>query len=144
MSSSEASHNGEGGDVAELWYLARRAVHRLERTLDRELRVATGQPLSTYALLCALDEPLCANQQGIAEVLGLTKGSVSRQLDAAARAGLVTVTVSPTSRRDNVVTLTPAGADVVGRGREVVGQYALPAGREELAAALAVLAAVPE
>ena len=41
---------GDGGDppvVAELWFLARRAVHRLERAADRELRAATGLPLAT-------------------------------------------------------------------------------------------------
>lgn len=134
----------DAATIADLWYLARRAVHRLERVMDRDLREAVGLPAATFALLRVLEEPTCANQQEIAELLGLTKGSVSRQVDAAAGAGLVVVEVSAMSRREKVVRLTTAGSAVVAKGQAVVDRYELPADRGDLAVTLRTLAAVPE
>ncbi|GAB7191794.1 hypothetical protein NUM3379_25020 [Kineococcus sp. NUM-3379] len=122
--------------VTDLWYLARRAVHRWERVLDAELREAVGHPLGTYALLCALQEPACTNQQDVAGMLGLTKGSVSRQVDAAVRAGLVVAEVSPSSRREKQVRPTPAGEEVLRRGGGLLARRAPDAPPGDVAATL--------
>ena len=142
MSSCPAARDASVATVTDLWYLARRAVHRLERALDVELRAAVGHPLGTYALLCALREPACANQQDVAELLGLTKGSVSRQVEAAARAGLVVAEVSPSSRREKQVRLTPAGEEVLRRGGELLARHAPDAPPEDVAATLRTLAGI--
>ena len=147
MSTCPTSGAGDAQDpprVAELWYLARRAVHRLERAADRDLRAAAGLPLATYVLLRALDDPACGNQQGIADVLGLTKGSVSRQVEQAAAAGLVTAEVSASSRRDKVVRLTDAGRRAVAAADEVLHRYRQPAGAADLDVTLRTLASVQE
>jgi DNA-binding MarR family transcriptional regulator len=56
------------------------------------------------------------NQQAIADRLGLTKGTVSRQLDNAVHAGLMSVQPAAHTRRENTVKLTSAGTDLVRRG----------------------------
>jgi DNA-binding MarR family transcriptional regulator len=56
------------------------------------------------------------HQKRIADRLGLTKGTVSRQIDAAVAAGLMTVKVAPHTRRENAVALTRAGTSLVRRG----------------------------
>lgn len=54
--------------------------------------------------------------------MGLTKGTVSRQIDNAVSAGLTTVEVAPHSRRGNVVALTDVGAALVRRGDALSSQ----------------------
>jgi DNA-binding MarR family transcriptional regulator len=56
------------------------------------------------------------SQQAVADRLGLTKGTVSRQIEHAVAAGLMTVSVAPHTRRENVLALTEAGAALVRRG----------------------------
>ena len=144
MTSSPAAPDASVATVTDLWCLARRAVHRLERALDVELREVVGHPLGTYALLRALQEPECANQQDAAELLGLTKGSISRQVDAAARAGLVIAEVSPSSRREKQVRPTAAGEEVLRRGGEVLARHAPRAAPADVAATLRTLAGIGE
>lgn len=104
-----------------LWLQARHTVAALEAALDAALQDELGVPLARYALLCTLDDPDCAlNQQVIASLLGVNKSSVSRHVEAAARAGLVRAEVSEQSRRDKTVRLTDSGRLLVERGRSIV------------------------
>jgi len=84
------------------------------------------------------------NQQAVADRLGLTKGTVSRQIEAAVSAGLMTVTVAPHSKRENVVGLTGAGTELVRRGDAVLGRareaWTAPVAASDLATTLEVLA----
>ena len=56
------------------------------------------------------------SQQAVADRLGLTKGTVSRQIEAAVDAGLMTVTVAAHTRREHALALTRAGAAIVRKG----------------------------
>jgi DNA-binding MarR family transcriptional regulator len=84
----------------------------------------------------------------VADRLGLTKGAISRQIESAVAAGLMTVEVSPHSRRENTVALTAAGTDVVRRGDvtfERVRQPVLAAvDQDDLAAAIRLLVALDQ
>jgi DNA-binding MarR family transcriptional regulator len=92
-------------ELATLWYLIRRIAGVMDRQGEalfrRELGIAHPGPLS---------------QQAIADRVGLTKGSVSRQIDHAVAAGLMTVRVAPHTRRENAVALTETGTTLVRRG----------------------------
>lgn len=88
---------------------------RREALFQRELGISLAQ----FLVLSVVDaHPGPLNQQGIADRLGLTKGTVSRQIDQAVAAGLMNVEASPLNRRENTVTLTPDGTDLVRRGDE--------------------------
>ena len=91
-----------------------------------------------------LGDPACGNQQSIASVLGLTKGSVSRQVEQAVAAGLVTAQTSASSRRDKVVALTPAGRRAVAAAEEVLRRHPVPGPAGDVDATLRTLASVPE
>jgi DNA-binding MarR family transcriptional regulator len=86
------------------------------------------------------------NQQAIADRLGLTKGTVSKQIENASAAGLLHVAPSASSRREKIVTLTERGTELVRRGDTAfenarrTGMPALPA--DELASTLATLRAL--
>lgn len=100
-------------------------ISRIESRLDTRLRQESGISASTYAVLCALRRPDDAlSQQAVADGLGLDKSSVSRRITEAAALGLVTVEPSTSSRRENVVAITPAGIAVIDRGDRLLAELA--------------------
>jgi DNA-binding MarR family transcriptional regulator len=104
-------------DLATLWYLVRRVAAVMDRQGDALCHRELGISLAQFLVLSVVDAyrgPL--SQQAIADRLGLTKGTVSRQIDAAATAGLMSVQVAPHTRRENAVALTKAGTALVRRG----------------------------
>ena len=134
-------------DLAQLWLLVRRVAGLMDRTGEALFRSSLGISMAQFLVLSVVDaHPGRINQQAVADRLGLTKGTVSRQIDAAAAAGLMTVEVSPKSRRENLVALTPAGTRLVRRGDRLVDRgplATLPAvSAGDLAATLRVLRAV--
>jgi DNA-binding MarR family transcriptional regulator len=104
-------------DLATLWYLTRRVTGLMDRAGEALFQRELGISLAQFLVLSVVDaRPGPMNQQQVADRLGLTKGTVSRQIDNAASAGLMKVQPSPHNRRENIVTLTPAGTDLVRRG----------------------------
>jgi DNA-binding MarR family transcriptional regulator len=104
-------------DLATLWYLVRRVAGLLDRSGEALFRRELDVSLAQFLVLSVVDaHPGPLNQQAIADRLGLTKGTVSRQIDHAVAAGLMTVTVAPHTRRENTVALTPAGTALVRQG----------------------------
>jgi DNA-binding MarR family transcriptional regulator len=96
------------------------AAH-LEREADRILSSELGLSTTTYALLSTLGgQEHHLTQQGIAELLGVTKSSISRHMDAATAHGYLTPSSSPISRRDRAVELTPKGRQVLARADALV------------------------
>jgi len=104
-------------EQAQLWYLIRRVAGLLDRTGDALFRRELDISLAQFLVLSVVDaHPGPLNQQAIADRLGLTKGTVSRQIEQAVAAGLMTVETSPHNRRENTLGLTDAGTDLVRRG----------------------------
>jgi DNA-binding MarR family transcriptional regulator len=104
-------------ELARFWFLIRRAAgvfdHQGEVLLRRELGISLAQ----FLVLSVVDaHPGPLSQQAVADRVGLTKGTVSRQIDGAVAAGLITVRVASHTRRENAVTLTEAGTTLVRRG----------------------------
>lgn len=105
------------GDIAALWFLVRRVDALMDRAGEALYRDGLGISLAQFLVLSVVDAyPGEINQQAVADRLALTKGTVSRQIDSAVAAGLMTVAVSPHSRREHVVTLTPLGTELVRKG----------------------------
>ncbi len=104
-------------DLATLWYLVRRVSGLMDRTGEALFRRELGVTLAQFLVLSVVDaHPGPLNQQAIADRLGLTKGTVSRQIDNAVNAGLMSVQPAPHTRRENTIRLTEAGTDLVRRG----------------------------
>lgn len=111
----------EWEQTADLWFLVRQVAARLDRVGDALYRDELGISLPQFLVLSVVDAyPGSLSQQGIANQLGLTKGTVSRQIEAAVSAGRMTVEPSPHSRRENIVHLTPAGDELVRRGDSIL------------------------
>jgi DNA-binding MarR family transcriptional regulator len=131
-------------ELATLWYLIRRVAGLMDRQGEALFRRELGISLAQFLVLSVVDaHPGPLSQQAIADRVGLTKGSVSRQIDHAVAAGLMTVRVASHTRRENSVTLTEAGTTLVRHGdaltqtsRAVMRDTADP---EDLTAAIRVL-----
>jgi DNA-binding MarR family transcriptional regulator len=104
-------------DLATLWFLVHRVAGLMDRAGEALFRRELSVSLAQFLVLSVVDAyPGDLNQQAIADRLGLTKGTVSRQIDHAVAAGLMTAQVSERTRRENHIALTPAGIDLVRRG----------------------------
>jgi DNA-binding MarR family transcriptional regulator len=134
-------------DLATLWYLVRRTAALMDREGDALCRRELGISLAQFLVLSVVDAyPGHLSQQAVADRLGLTKGTVSRQIDAAAAAGLMTVQVAAHTRREHAVALTEAGTALVRKGDALMEESraamlrAVPPDR--LGAAIAALTAL--
>lgn len=108
-------------DFASLWQLTRRIGAVMDKRSDAICQQELGISFAQFLVLSVVDAyPGDLNQQTIADRLGLTKGTVSRQLDAAAAAGLMTVRPARHSRRENTVALTAAGTMLVRKGDTIL------------------------
>lgn len=133
--------SAQADDITELWLLARRTTASLERRGEAELQARLGLSLSLFALLSTLDAHDCdLNQQEAADLLGLTKGSVSRQVESAVAAGLLETAPRGSSRREKVQQLTPAGRGVLRKAYGILGAIA----PETAAARAAAMVALTE
>ena len=104
-------------DLATLWYLIRRVAGLMDRQGEALFRRELGISLAQFLVLSVVDaHPGPLSQQAIADRVGITKGTVSRQIDHAAAAGLMTVRVASHTRREHAVALTEAGTALVRRG----------------------------
>ena len=104
-------------ELATLWYLVRRVAALMDQQGETLLRRELGVSLAQFLVLSVVDaHPGPLSQQAIASRVGLTKGSVSRQIDQAVAAGLMDVRVAAHTRREHAVTLTAAGTALVRRG----------------------------
>ena len=104
-------------ELATLWYLIRRTASAMDRRGEALFRSELGISLPQFLVLSVVDaHPGPLSQQAVADRLGLTKGTVSRQIDQAVTNGLMAVEVAAHTRREHALELTAAGTDVVRRG----------------------------
>lgn len=134
-------------EAATLWFLVRQVAARMDRAGDALYREHLGISLSQFLVLSVVDAfPGTLNQQAIAHRLGLTKGTVSRQIELAVAAGRMSVETAPHSRRENILRLTDEGTDLVRKGDAILDESLardMPAvDPSELAATLRTLGAV--
>jgi DNA-binding MarR family transcriptional regulator len=110
-------------DFATLWFLVRRVASLYDKLGEALFRRRLGISLAQFLVLSVVDaHPGMINQQAIADRLGLTKGTVSRQIDNAVAAGLMTVGTSPHSRREHVIALTTEGTALVRHGDDLFAE----------------------
>lgn len=130
-------------DIASLWFLVRRVAGLMDRASEAMFRRELAISFPQFLVLSVVDaHPGDLNQTWIADRLGLTKGTVSRQIERCVGAGLMVVEVSRKSRRENTVALTEEGTRLVRRGDDLVrdAQHVLPdLDENDVAATLRVL-----
>lgn len=107
-------------------YLLHHLSFVLDRQSDQLLQDALGIGFSQFKILLALKWHENVQQRAIAEYLGQTEASVSRQIKLLQKQGLLMSTVSPRNRREHITRLTAKGNRLAERGKELLNSYHAP------------------
>jgi DNA-binding MarR family transcriptional regulator len=109
----------------ELMQLLHRAALLSDRVGDRLFLRSVGVGRAVFLVLRTIDDARgsAVSQQSIADRLGLTRAAMSRHASTARQGGWLVSTESTVSRRENALTLTASGKDLVRRGRAVQSGY---------------------
>jgi len=98
----------------------------IERQSDSVLQEKLGIGFSQFKILMALKRHEGVQQRQIADALGQTEASISRQIKLMHDQGLLTSRVSPKSRREHVTTLTHKGNRVAERAFSLLNTHHAP------------------
>lgn len=105
-------------------------LHHLSVVLDRQSDVLLQERLdisySQFKILMALKWRSNVQQKQIAQKLGQTEASVSRQIKGLIEAGLLTVNKKSADRREHITMLTPKGEALVNKAMKALNDYHAP------------------
>ncbi|HUC89662.1 MAG TPA: MarR family winged helix-turn-helix transcriptional regulator [Patescibacteria group bacterium] len=111
------------GPVSAVSYLFLHTATILMRQSDQALQERLGIGMSQYKLLMMLQHSPNVQQRKLAECLGQTEASISRQIKLLCEKGLLTTRVNPKSRREHITVLTAKGAKMTIAALDVLKQY---------------------
>lgn len=109
-----------------LGYLIHHLAFSLDRQSDQVLKERLGIGLAQYKILMALKWQSHFQQREIADYLGQSEASVSRQIKLLGKRGLVSSRISPRSRREHHITLTARGDQLLESATDALNSYHLP------------------
>lgn len=105
-------------------------IHHLGSAMDRQTDILLHNKFqigfSQFKILLALRERNSVQQQNIAEFLGQTEASVSRQIRLLVNLGLVSSRKNPDNKRQTITALTPRGSHVVAQAISALEVYYAP------------------
>lgn len=107
-------------------YLLQRLAFCLARQSDQVLQEQLGIGMSQFKILMILRWQPNILQKQIAEALGQTEASISRQIKLQLKAGHLETTVSPSNRRQHITRLTAKGSRIIEKALEILNQYHAP------------------
>lgn len=107
-------------------YLLHHITSVLARNSDQVLLEQLGIGFSQFKILLILQELPGVRQKTLAERLGQTEASVSRQIKLLVEGGLATSQISPKSRREHLTYLTSKGSKIIERSLVVLNSYHAP------------------
>jgi DNA-binding MarR family transcriptional regulator len=107
-------------------YLLQHLAASLARQSDQVLQERLGIGFSQFKLLMVLERNPHIQQKQIAEALGQTEASISRQIRLMHDKGLLQTTISPQNRREHITTLTAKGLRLNEEALRVLNAYHAP------------------
>ncbi|OIJ28811.1 MarR family winged helix-turn-helix transcriptional regulator [Nocardioides luteus] len=107
-------------DRPELGFLLSRLLREV-MAREKPILDAAGLEMWDYAVLTALAESDAPTQAQLAATTGRDKTRLIGNLDRLEAEGLVRRAPDPADRRNRIVSLTPAGSDVLRRCRDAIG-----------------------
>lgn len=114
------------GPITTIGYLLQHTATILMRQSDQVLQERLGIGMSQLKLLMMLEHSPSVRQRKLAEALGQTEASVSRQIKLLQEKGLLSVRVNPKSRREHITVPTAKGHKLTEAALEVMVQYHTP------------------
>ena len=110
-----------------LSYMLQHTSTIMHRQADQVLQERLGIGMAQFKILTTLQDRPEVQQRFLADSLGQTEASISRQIKLLAEKGLLTVEINPENRRQHVAVLTVKGAKITNAARETVQSYHDPA-----------------
>lgn len=107
-------------------YLLQHLAASLARQSDQVLQEQLGIGFSQFKILMALQWNPSVQQRHIAETLGQTEASISRQIKLMHDRQLLQTTISPRNRREHITTLTAKGLRLTEEALKVLNRYHAP------------------
>lgn len=107
-------------------YLLNHLAFVLGRQSDQVLQERLGIGLSQFKIMLTLEWSPHIQQKQIAERLGQTEASISRQMKLLEEQGLLNNTVNPANRREHIIRLTPKGERFTEEAKEILDAYHQP------------------
>ncbi|HSX33544.1 MAG TPA: MarR family winged helix-turn-helix transcriptional regulator [Candidatus Saccharimonadales bacterium] len=114
------------GPVLTAGYLLTHNATILLRQSDQILQERLGIGMSQLKLLLMLKNNPNVQQRKLAECLGQTEASISRQIKLLSEKNFLTIRVNPKSRREHITIPTPKGLKMTDAAMEVLEQYHMP------------------
>lgn len=114
------------GPVVSVGYLLQHTATILLRQSDQVLQERLGIGMSQFKLLMMLRHNPNVQQRKLAECLGQTEASISRQIKLLVEKGLLSIRINPKSRREHVTMPTTKGMKITEAALDVLEQYHLP------------------
>ena len=112
--------------IITIGYLLQHTATILMRQSDQVLQERLGIGIAQFRILFMLQQSPNVQQRKIAERLGQTEASISRQIKLLYEKGLLGVRVNPKSRREHITILTAKGVKMTEAALEVLEQYHTP------------------
>lgn len=107
-------------------YLLQHTASTLARQSDQVLQERLGIGFSQFKILMTLQWNPSVQQKHIAESLGQTEASISRQIKLMHEAGLLRSKVSERNKREHITTLTHKGERLADEALHVLNGYHAP------------------
>lgn len=98
----------------------------LARQSDQVLQERLGIGFSQFKILMVLNWKTNVQQRTIADSLGQTEASISRQIKLLDEQGLLSTHISPENRRQHLTVLTPTGKRVIDEALQILQSYHEP------------------
>ena len=114
------------GPTNNIGYLIQRLAFCLGRQSDQVLQEQLGIGMSQFKILMVLGWRSNVQQRQIAENLGQTEASISRQIKLLKDKGLLVTEISPQNRREHITRPTAKGQRLCEKAMEVLNAYHAP------------------
>lgn len=114
------------GPANNLSYLLQHLAAVLGKQSDQTLQEQLGIGLSQYKILMVLEWNPRIQQRSIADSLGQTEASISRQIKLLTKKGLLEAKPDPQNRRKHITAPTPKGMQVTEAANNVLRHSVSP------------------
>src|SRR6185369_7355110 len=114
------------GPVITTGYLLQHTATILMRQSDQVLQERLGIGMSQVRILMMLQKNPNVQQRKLAECLGQTEASISRQIKLLCEKGLLAIRINPKSRRAHITVSTVKGEKMTQAALDVLTQYHSP------------------
>lgn len=109
--------------MMRLGYLVEHTAAILHRQSDQVLQERLGIGMSQFKLLMILQEYHNVQQRELANWLGQTEASISRQIKILCEKGMLAIQVNPKNRRQHLTVATAKGMKVAQAATDVLTEY---------------------